>query len=84
MDPATVIALCKENIQPLRHGRNAAQLGTALRAQEDTEAHQLLMQEKQWGFMSLSFLMEIYIFFFIIFSLGAMVWFFVIGHSCFC
>lgn len=47
MDPATVIALCKENIQPLRHGRNAAQLGTALRAQEDVEAQQLLMQEKQ-------------------------------------
>ncbi|XP_034939383.1 uncharacterized protein BubR1 [Chelonus insularis] len=47
MDPATVIALCKENIQPLRHGRNATQLGTALRAQEDVEAQQLLMQEKQ-------------------------------------
>lgn len=47
MDPATVIALCKENIQPLRHGRNAAQLGTALRAQEDTDAQLLLQQEKQ-------------------------------------
>lgn len=47
MDPATVIALCKENIQPLRHGRNAAQLGTALRAQEDTDAQQLLLQEKE-------------------------------------
>ncbi|XP_043663490.1 uncharacterized protein LOC122626937 isoform X2 [Vespula pensylvanica] len=47
MDPATVIALCKENIQPLRYGRNAAQLGTALRAQEDVEAQQLLLQEKQ-------------------------------------
>lgn len=48
MDPATVIALCKENIQPLRHGRNAAQLGTALRAQDDAEAQQLLQQEKQY------------------------------------
>ncbi|KAK0081319.1 hypothetical protein PV325_012391 [Microctonus aethiopoides] len=47
MDPATVISLCKENIQPLRHGRNAMQLGTALRAQEDVEAQQLLLQEKQ-------------------------------------
>ncbi|XP_012151742.1 uncharacterized protein LOC100880623 isoform X2 [Megachile rotundata] len=47
MDPATVIALCKENIQPLRYGRNAAQLGTALRAQEDADAQQLLLQEKQ-------------------------------------
>lgn len=47
MDPATVIALCKENIQPLRYGRNATQLGTALRAQEDAEAQQLLLQEKQ-------------------------------------
>ena len=47
MDPATVIALCKENIQPLRHGRNPAQLGTALRAQDDVEAQQLLQQERQ-------------------------------------
>ncbi|XP_032685790.1 uncharacterized protein LOC116850978 [Odontomachus brunneus] len=47
MDPATVIALCKENIQPLRYGRNATQLGTALRAQEDIDAQQLLLQEKQ-------------------------------------
>ncbi|XP_063995335.1 uncharacterized protein LOC135172851 [Diachasmimorpha longicaudata] len=47
MDPASVITLCKENIQPLRHGRNATQLGTALRAQEDAEAQQLLLQEKQ-------------------------------------
>ncbi|CAK9799760.1 Mitotic checkpoint serine/threonine-protein kinase BUB1 [Anthophora plagiata] len=47
MDPATVIALCKENIQPLRYGRNAAQLGTALRAQEDADVQQLLLQEKQ-------------------------------------
>ncbi|OAD59073.1 Mitotic checkpoint serine/threonine-protein kinase BUB1 [Eufriesea mexicana] len=48
MDPATVIALCKENIQPLRYGRNAVQLGTALRAQEDTDAQQILLQEKHW------------------------------------
>lgn len=47
MDPATVIALCKENIQPLRYGRNAVQLGTALRAQEDADAQQLLLHEKQ-------------------------------------
>ncbi|KAL0113098.1 hypothetical protein PUN28_012366 [Cardiocondyla obscurior] len=47
MDPATVIALCKENIQPLRYGRNATQLGTALRAQEDVDAQHLLLQEKQ-------------------------------------
>ena len=45
---ATVIAQCKENIQPLRHGRNVSQLGTALRAQEDAEAQQLLQQEKQF------------------------------------
>ncbi|XP_017888185.1 uncharacterized protein LOC108629820 isoform X2 [Ceratina calcarata] len=47
MDPASVIALWKENIQPLRYGRNAAQLGTALRAQEDADVQQLLLQEKQ-------------------------------------
>ncbi|XP_066588333.1 probable inactive serine/threonine-protein kinase bub1 [Prorops nasuta] len=47
MDPATVIALCKENIQPLRYGRNATQLGTALRAQEDSDAQQVLLSEKQ-------------------------------------
>lgn len=47
MDPATVISLCKENIQPLRYGRNAAQLGTALRAQEDVDTQHLLLQEKQ-------------------------------------
>lgn len=47
MDPATAITLCKENIQPLRHGRNPTQLGTALRAQEDTEFQQLLEQERQ-------------------------------------
>ncbi|XP_054006125.1 uncharacterized protein LOC128891020 [Hylaeus anthracinus] len=47
MDPATAIARSKENIQPLRYGRNAAQLGTALRAQEDADAQQLLLQEKQ-------------------------------------
>ncbi|KZC12882.1 Mitotic checkpoint serine/threonine-protein kinase BUB1 [Dufourea novaeangliae] len=47
MDPATAIARSKENIQPLRYGRNATQLGTALRAQEDADAQQLLLQEKQ-------------------------------------
>ncbi|XP_076177395.1 uncharacterized protein LOC143151837 isoform X2 [Ptiloglossa arizonensis] len=47
MDPATAIARSKENIQPLRYGRNAAQLGTALRAQEDVDTQQLLLQEKQ-------------------------------------
>lgn len=47
MDPATVIALCKENIQPLRYGRNATQLGTALRAQEDPDTQQLLQQKRQ-------------------------------------
>ncbi|XP_043257184.1 uncharacterized protein LOC122400047 [Colletes gigas] len=47
MDPATAIARSKENIQPLRYGRNAAQLGTALRAQEDTDVQQLLLQERQ-------------------------------------
>ena len=47
MDPATAIANSKENIQPLRYGRNVAQLGTALRAQEDVDAQQLLLQERQ-------------------------------------
>lgn len=48
MDPATAIANSKENIQPLRYGRNVAQLGTALRAQEDVDAQQLLLQERQY------------------------------------
>lgn len=48
--PGTMMTLCsnsKENIQPLRYGRNATQLVTALRAQEDANAQQMLLQEKQ-------------------------------------
>lgn len=46
MDPEKFVN-CKENIQPLRHGRNATQLGTALQADEDEEVQMLLLQEKR-------------------------------------
>lgn len=44
---AQSFALSKENIQPLRHGRNPIQLDTALRAREDVEVQHLLQQERQ-------------------------------------
>lgn len=36
----------KENIQPLRGGRNVSQLETALQAQSDTESQRELLQQK--------------------------------------
>lgn len=38
---------CKENIQPLRGGRNRDQLQTALLAQADRELQKELLQNKQ-------------------------------------
>lgn len=40
--------LSKENIQPLRGGRNATQLGTALQAQNDSEYQKELLQQKEY------------------------------------
>lgn len=40
--------LSKENIQPLRKGRNVHQLEIALQAQTDPEIQQQLQQQKEW------------------------------------
>lgn len=40
--------LSKENIQPLRNGRNVAQLGVALQAQTNEDYQRQLMQQKQY------------------------------------
>lgn len=39
--------LCKENIQPLRGGRNRAQLEVALQAQDNEELQKELAQQRQ-------------------------------------
>lgn len=44
------IDVSKENIQPLRGGRNLVQLGTALQAQSDVDAQKQLQQQKEWVF----------------------------------
>ncbi|XP_045518806.1 mitotic checkpoint serine/threonine-protein kinase BUB1 beta-like isoform X1 [Pieris brassicae] len=41
------IDVSKENIQPLRGGRNALQLGAALQAQSDVDAQKQLQQQKE-------------------------------------
>lgn len=41
------IDVSKENIQPLRGGRNLTQLGTALQAQSDADAHRQLQLQKE-------------------------------------
>lgn len=41
------IDVSKENIQPLRGGRNLMQLGTALQAQSDVDAQKQLQQQKE-------------------------------------
>jgi checkpoint serine/threonine-protein kinase len=41
------IDVSKENIQPLRGGRNLVQLGTALQAQSDVDAQKQLQQQKE-------------------------------------
>ncbi|CAH2105563.1 unnamed protein product [Euphydryas editha] len=41
------IEVSKENIQPLRGGRNLVQLGTALQAQSDVEAQKKLQLQKE-------------------------------------
>jgi checkpoint serine/threonine-protein kinase len=38
--------LSKENIQPLRGGRNVSQLGVALQAQSDMDHQRELMQQR--------------------------------------
>ncbi|KAK9498376.1 hypothetical protein O3M35_003022 [Rhynocoris fuscipes] len=43
---ADEIDLCKENIQPLRQGRKTAQLGLALKAQNDREVHEQMLKER--------------------------------------
>lgn len=46
-DNSEVLDIAKENIQPLRHGRKAAQLKTALQAQADPDVYQQLMKQRE-------------------------------------
>ncbi|XP_073973885.1 mitotic checkpoint serine/threonine-protein kinase BUB1 beta-like isoform X1 [Rhodnius prolixus] len=43
---ADAIDLCKENIQPLRQGRKAAQLCLALKAQDDKDVQEEMLKER--------------------------------------
>ncbi len=47
LDTSDVLDLSKENIQPLRHGRKAAQLKTALQAQSNPEMYQRLLRQRE-------------------------------------
>lgn len=47
MDPGEQVDLSKENIQPLKKGRMVCQLGTALLAQDDLQAHNELLKQRE-------------------------------------
>lgn len=47
METSEALDLSKENIQPLKQGRNAVKLGTALQAQTNTEVQQKLNAERE-------------------------------------
>lgn len=47
VDPAEEFELSKENIQPLKKGRVICQLGTALLAQDDQQAHHELFKQRE-------------------------------------
>lgn len=47
VDTSEVLDLSKENIQPLRQGRKASHLKTALQAQVDPETQQLLQRTRE-------------------------------------
>ncbi|XP_065199620.1 probable inactive serine/threonine-protein kinase bub1 [Planococcus citri] len=52
LNTSEVLDLSKENVQPLRQGRKAAQLKTALQAQTDPEMqHRLLKERERFEFM---------------------------------
>lgn len=42
-----ILELCKENIQPLRKGRKANQLGLALKAEGNVELQTRLLKERE-------------------------------------
>lgn len=48
MDTSEVLDLSKENIQPLRQGRNVCRLETALQARNNIEVQQQLRREKEY------------------------------------
>ncbi|XP_026289944.1 uncharacterized protein LOC113214705 [Frankliniella occidentalis] len=48
MENADALDLSKENIQPLKRGRNTTQLGLALQAQTDSSLHQMLSKKQEW------------------------------------
>lgn len=47
LNTSDVLDLSKENIKPLRQGRKAAQLKTALQAQSDPETYQQLTKQRE-------------------------------------
>lgn len=47
MDTSEALDLSKENIQPLKQGREVVKLGTALQAQTDVETHQKIVVERE-------------------------------------
>ncbi|XP_069677495.1 uncharacterized protein [Periplaneta americana] len=47
MNPAEELDLSKENVQPLKKGRMISQLGNALLAQVDVEAHHELLRQRE-------------------------------------
>jgi hypothetical protein len=47
VDPGEELDLVKENIQPLKKGRMVCQLGTALLAQDDSEARHELFKQRE-------------------------------------
>jgi len=46
MDSSELLS-CKENIQPLRHGRDAVKLCAGLHAQTDEDAERILQNQRQ-------------------------------------
>jgi len=47
MDDADAVDFSKENIQPLKQGRNASILGLALQAQNDDQIHHQLLKMQE-------------------------------------
>jgi hypothetical protein len=47
VDPGEELYLLKENIKPLKKGRMMNQLGTAVLAEDDQEAHQQLLKQRE-------------------------------------
>lgn len=51
LNTSEVLDLSKENVQPLRQGRKAAHLKTALQAQTDPETQHRLQKQREYVFI---------------------------------